>query len=99
MNTVVIPTFPALPGCLADDPRWKPMCDWLIANKFDIYQVPCDARIEIRDGTCLGVECYVRTSNGDIIWDEVAGQGARRTEWHPMGQEPPEILLPAGWSS
>lgn len=88
---MIIPTDGGLsPG----DAKWQPMRDWLTANHFDINAVPVDALIEIRDGTCLGVEVYVEDANGHLVLDPATGEVPRRVEWHPMIQAPPSILLP-----
>lgn len=75
------------------DAKWQPMCDWLTANRFDITKVPTDALIEIRDGTCVGVELWSFTADGRLIRDPETGQPPRHVEWHPMVQAPPSILL------
>ena len=86
---MIIPTDGGLrPG----DVKWQPMVDWLTANRFEVDFVPCDALIEIRDGSCLGVEYYVRGATGRLT--AVDGVVPRRTEWRPMTTPPPEVLLP-----
>lgn len=87
---VIIPTA----GLTTADPRWEPMLEWLTANRFDIDQVPIDARIEIRDGTCLGIELYERDALGRLRFDHLSDRPVRRTEWHPLVEQPPAILLP-----
>ena len=86
---MIIPTDGGLrPG----DAKWQPMRDWLTANRFDVCRVPVDALIEIRDGTCVGVEYYVRDAAGKLAW--VDDDVPRLIEWHPMTTPPPEVLLP-----
>lgn len=91
---MIIPTDGGLrPG----DAEWEPMREWLTANRFNVNQVPNDAQIEIRDGSCLGVELYVWTSDGHCVLRDAEDvwSGAKRFwEWHPMTQAPPDILLP-----
>lgn len=86
---MIIPTDGGLrPG----DAKWEPMREWLTANRFNVNQVPTDAHIEIRDGTCLGVELYEHDAQGRLCL--VDGQAPRRIEWHPMTTPPPDLLLP-----
>jgi hypothetical protein len=88
---MIIPTDGGLrPG----DAKWEPMREWLTANRFDIDWVPTDALIEIRDGTCLGVEYFVRDISGRVRLNPATDDPIRRIEWHPMIQAPPPILLP-----
>jgi hypothetical protein len=75
--------------------KWRPMTKWLRANGFKIHFVPCDALIEIRDGTCLGVEVFITDATGRLVWDDADGRPPTRVEWHPMVQPPPPELLPA----
>ena len=90
---MIIPSFPDVSTMLAS-PRYEPMCEWLTANKFKINEVPIDAKIEIKDGTCLGVELFAPDAQGRCYLDPVTLEPARRIEWHPMVQAPPEIVLP-----
>lgn len=83
-------------GLRPRDRKWKPMQDWLTANRFNIDDVPTDAKIEIRDGTCVGVEMWVRDADGRLRADPETGKPPRRIEWHPLIQKPPAILLPGG---
>jgi len=91
---MIIPTDGGLrPGHV----KWEPMRQWLTANRFDVNQVPNDARIEIKDGTCLEVEVYTRDSNGRMVRavpDDLDSPPARRVERHPMTTAPPDVLLP-----
>jgi hypothetical protein len=95
VSSVIVSTADCGPGY----PKHNPMCDWLTANKFDINQVPLDALIEIRDGTCLGVEVLIFDSEGQVAvhrTDEGEFICARtEVEWHPMIEPPPAILLDA----
>jgi len=70
------------------------MVDWITANRFDVDDVPTDARIEIRDGTCLGVELFLRDAEGRVRLKPGTYETIQRVEWHPMVQPPPPILLP-----
>lgn len=86
---MIIPTDGGLrPG----DAKWQPMVDWLTANHFNVNHVPVDALIEVRDGTCLGVEMFVHDNQGKLRL--INGEVPRRTEWHPMTTPPPDVLLP-----
>lgn len=93
MTGVIIPTDDMGPR----NEKWQPMCEWLTANHFDIHFVPIDAEIEIRDGTCLGVEMFIRKEGGGIVWTE-GSRPPTQVEWHPLIQQPPAILLPRGAS-
>lgn len=81
-------------GLQPGDAKWAPMAEWLTANRFDVKQVPNDARIEIRDGSGIGVELYTLDRNGKLFWPNRAKQPPRHIEWHPMVQAPPDVLLP-----
>lgn len=81
-------------GLMPEDAKWQPMREWLTANHFNIDCIPTDALIEIRDGSCLGVEHWSFDAEGRLVVDPVTGQPPRRVEWHPMVQTPPAILLP-----
>lgn len=83
-------------GLRPGNPKWVPMQEWLTANHVDIDQVPCDAVIKIKDGTCLGVEVYSRDKDGHYLRADPTDPDsmvARRIEWHPLTTQPPEILL------
>lgn len=79
-------------GLSPQDAKWEPMREWLTANRFNVNHVPVDARIEIRDGTCLGVEVYDHDDHGKLV--SANGEPVRHTEWHPMTTPPPDLLLP-----
>jgi hypothetical protein len=88
---MIIPTDGGLrPG----DAKWLPMQEWLAANHFDLDWVPTDALIEIRDGSCLGVEVYERGADGKLSWPDKSQRPPTHIEWHPLVQAPPPILLP-----
>lgn len=88
---MIIPTDGGLrPG----DAKWRPMQDWLTANRFDITHIPVDALIVIRDGSCLGVDHWSFDTEGRLVIDHETGVPPRHVEWHPLIQQPPAILLP-----
>lgn len=86
--------MPTEGGIYYGDPRCTPICEWLAANRFDHHWVPIDALIEIRDGTCLGVEMFTRGPDGQPVLNQTGDDLERHIEWHPMVQAPPDILLP-----
>jgi hypothetical protein len=92
---MIIPTGFTMRDIVPASPRLTAMREWLTANNFDINAVPMNARIEIRDGTCIGCEYYTRNAAGLIVAGP-SGDASRHVEWRPMMRKPPEILLAAG---
>lgn len=86
---MIIPTGFTMRDIVPPSPRLTAMREWLTANHFDISAIPMDARIEIRDGTCIGCEYFARDQAGNL-------GSMRHVEWRPMARKPPEILLTAG---